>query len=84
MADKLEIIICLGSSCFSRGNKALVKQIDDYLKNNRLKDKVFYHGSHCFGLCEKGPILKIGEKMYHQVNQDNILKILNENLGNLT
>ena len=58
MSKKIELVICLGSSCFARGNKSLVRKIDEYLKVNRLKDKVYYHGGHCFGKCENGPVIK--------------------------
>ncbi len=40
MDHKKEIVICLGSSCFARGNKQTVKIIQDYLKNNNLEKDV--------------------------------------------
>ncbi|MDD4848802.1 MAG: NAD(P)H-dependent oxidoreductase subunit E [Bacteroidales bacterium] len=80
-ADKIEIVICLGSSCFSRGNKSMVKQIDDYIKAHRLTERVFYHGSHCFGACEKGPVMRIGNNFYYQVTPENLHKILYDNFG---
>ena len=73
---KKEIIICLGSSCFSRGNKKTVQLIKDYIKNNQLEDKVFFHGNHCSGNCENGPIIKIDNKEYQNVSPDNIIYLL--------
>ena len=72
MDNKKEIIICLGSSCFARGNKQTVKVIAEYLKVNKLENEVFYHGNHCFGKCDKGPFVKIGEQIHESVNSENI------------
>ncbi len=76
MATKTEITICLGSSCFSRGNKKLVRIIDEYLKKNHLSEKVYYHGNHCFGNCDKGPIVSIDGKHFEHVSEENIIEIL--------
>jgi NADH:ubiquinone oxidoreductase subunit E len=35
--EKHEISICMGSSCFARGNKATCKKIKSYLKKNDIE-----------------------------------------------
>ncbi len=74
--DKIEIIICLGSSCFSRGNKTTLRIIDDFLKKHDLKQYVHFRGNHCFGLCEDGPILKINERVLRQVDGESAVRAL--------
>jgi len=76
---KTEINICLGSSCFARGNKKLVNIIKTYLREHKLEDKVYFHGNHCFGMCDKGPILQINDTIYENVNLTNIFEILVKN-----
>jgi NADH:ubiquinone oxidoreductase subunit E len=61
MSQAKVLHICLGSSCFSRGNKDLVAFIKEYLKKNHLEDKVVFKGARCMGNCSKGPNMKIGE-----------------------
>lgn len=78
---KTEIVICLGSSCFSRGNKKTLKIIQEYIIERNLKDKVFFHGAHCLGKCDKGPLLQIGGKEYEDVTSDNVVELLNSIFG---
>jgi NADH:ubiquinone oxidoreductase subunit E len=59
MAQRIEMQICLGSSCFSRGNKDVVMFIREYLRKNHLDDKVIFKGARCMGLCSNGPNLNI-------------------------
>jgi NADH:ubiquinone oxidoreductase subunit E len=80
MAEKIEIIICLGSSCFARGNKKMVQSIEAYINEHQLKERVYFHGGHCFGNCDKGPILKIRGKMYEKVDPMNVIDILAKEL----
>jgi len=76
--QKKEIIICLGSSCFARGNKAVVKLITEYLKEHNLQNDVKFHGERCFGKCADGPSLKLGEKFYENTDPESIIKILED------
>ncbi|MEI8203589.1 MAG: NAD(P)H-dependent oxidoreductase subunit E [Bacteroidota bacterium] len=80
MKNKSEIVICLGSSCFARGNKEVVHIIKLYLEDKNLTDKVFYHGAHCFGNCENGSCIKINGKQIESVNAENIIDYLNKEL----
>lgn len=78
MEKKIEIAICLGSSCFSRGNKEVLKIIETFIENHNLKERVYFHGAHCFGNCNQGPMLKIDDKLFEMVDSSNIHMILNE------
>jgi NADH:ubiquinone oxidoreductase subunit E len=73
-----ELVICLGSSCFARGNKKILETIQQYMRDNQLDGRVKFRGNHCFGKCNRGPVLKIGENIYEQVNEDNLEEILNK------
>ncbi|MEN8202030.1 MAG: NAD(P)H-dependent oxidoreductase subunit E [Bacteroidota bacterium] len=76
-----EIKICMGSSCFSRGNKQTLQLIQKYLKDHQLERDVILKGNHCFGDCSSGPVVKIGSKVFERVNQDGILEILENEFG---
>ena len=76
-----EIKICMGSSCFSRGNRQTLHLIQLYLKEHQLDRDVILKGNHCFGECSEGPQVKIGSKVYEEVTSENILEILENELG---
>jgi len=73
-----EISICMGSSCFARGNKATLQQIKQYIEVHNIEDKVIFKGSRCFDKCGKGPNLMIDDKLFHQVRAENVETILDQ------
>jgi len=75
-----EIEICLGSSCFSRGNREVVQVIRDYLRKNHLDDKVIFRGARCMNRCSEGPFLIINGKTFIQTTLTDIEKILEKEL----
>ena len=63
--EKPKIVICIGSSCFSRGNTKNVEIAEKYLEENGYKDEVDVDlsGSLCQGHCAEGPIVVINTKV---------------------
>jgi NADH:ubiquinone oxidoreductase subunit E len=78
---KTEIRICLGSSCFARGNKKMVQVIMQFLNQHQLQDKVIFHGSHCFGHCGEGPMIMIGEELIHSLDPEEVKLLLKKHFG---
>ena len=76
MGQSYEIEICLGSSCFSRGNREVVQVIRDYLRKNHLDDKVILRGARCMNRCSEGPFININGKTFVQIGVADIEKIL--------
>lgn len=83
MAHGIEMHICLGSSCFSRGNKEVVSFIRDYLKRNHLEDKVVFKGARCMGHCSNGPNLRINDVINEGVTLARIEGILEKELAKI-
>ena len=81
MSKIKELTICLGSSCFARGNRKTLAIIQNYIKENKLEGKVKFKGNHCFGNCSDGPILKIDDRIYKKVTEDGTIGILEKELG---
>lgn len=83
MKDKIDLQICLGSSCFSRGNKKIVKLVEEYIKLNNLANRVYFHGGHCFSKCEKGPTLFANGIYYHNLTEETIEEVLGKIFGKM-
>lgn len=75
---KRTIRICLGSSCFSRGNKANLEAVKEYLAEKGISADVSFSGILCEDMCDRGPIISIDDKIYEGVNLSRLLKILQE------
>ena len=71
------ITICMGSSCFSRGNNRNIEVIQDYLASETLPPGVELTGHLCQGHCKSGPNVTINAKMYHEVDPIVIIGLLN-------
>ncbi|HRW21765.1 MAG TPA: NAD(P)H-dependent oxidoreductase subunit E [Bacteroidales bacterium] len=78
MNKKVEITICLGSSCFSRGNRDLVSFVQDYIAEHKLHDSVNFKGGHCFGACNKGPVVIINGQQYYSLTRQKLGELLND------
>ena len=79
--NKKEVVICLGSSCFARGNKHLVKVVNDYLRDRNLLNEVRFHGERCFGQCAVGPSLKLDGKLIERLDEDSVIALLDDFFG---
>lgn len=83
MNKKYELQICLGSSCFSRGNRELVQYIKDYLKKNHLDDRVIFKGARCLGHCANGPVMIINDTIIERIKMSDVDKLLDKEFGTL-
>lgn len=73
---KNEIVICLGSSCYVRGNKKNLETIKKFLKENGLKEQCEFTGKLCSNKCEEGPVVKINGELFCKVKQSELPDIL--------
>jgi NADH:ubiquinone oxidoreductase subunit E len=78
--EPTELVICMGSSCFSRGNKRNIRLIQDYIDVHGLCGKVRMKGHLCEGLCKDGPNITIDERVFSQVEPDALEVFLEDNL----
>ncbi len=71
-----EIKICMGSSCFARGNAENLEFLEKYIKENSIDAEVEVYGSRCENICEKGPNIIVDGTIYNDVNTEKIIEIL--------
>ncbi len=73
-----KITICMGSSCFARGNEKNVALCEEFLAARGLRDEVDVElgASLCTGNCAKGPVVVVDGKMYTNVDRGVMTDIL--------
>lgn len=74
--SKKEIIVCMGSSCFARGNAQNLEFIENYINEKNLNATVELAGSRCEGKCADGPNIIIDGVEYNNVNEEKIKEIM--------
>ncbi len=72
----MKITVCMGSSCFARGNMENLEFIEEYIKNNKLDAQIELAGSRCEGDCAKGPNIIIDGKEYNNITINDLEEIL--------
>ena len=68
---KPKITICMGSSCFARGNEKNLEFCEKFLAERGLQDEVDCElaGSLCTSNCAVGPVVIVDGKTYTHVDQ---------------
>ncbi|MDR3197410.1 MAG: NAD(P)H-dependent oxidoreductase subunit E [Planctomycetaceae bacterium] len=67
---KPKIVVCLGSSCFARGNDEIICVIEEYLLKNNYCDEVDLEisGSLCQECCADGPNVLVNGTIYNHAD----------------
>ena len=73
---KYNIKVCMGSSCFARGNQQNLAFIEEYIKENNLDADIELIGGLCEEKCESGPNIYINDNFYNEVDEDKLKQIL--------
>lgn len=76
----ITVTICMGSSCFSRGNAATAEAIQRYVSENGLHDKVAVRGCLCEGECKNGPNIRVDDTLYENVSPEMAVDIISRQL----
>jgi NADH:ubiquinone oxidoreductase subunit E len=81
MTQKLKITICMGSSCFARGNEENLRTIEDYIQEHQFADRIELSGRCCARQCAEGPNVSIDGVLYNKVGKDLLLNLLKEKIS---
>ncbi len=77
----VKIELCMGSSCFARGNSGILTAIENYIEENGLEDKVELEGHLCLGRCNNGPHIAINGKEYSALDAENVVDLIRKELS---
>lgn len=77
----MTVQICMGSSCFSRGNGENLRVLKQHLEKHHLGLLVRPIGHLCEGKCSEGPNIMIDGRMFHRVTPEMLRTLLEDRLG---
>ena len=75
-SDTIEVTLCMGSSCFARGNAENLERLRRFALNHRGRIALRLTGSLCQSQCGNGPNLEIGGEAHPGVSQQEIDALL--------
>lgn len=81
MQKKYEITVCMGSSCFSRGNSITASLVTQFVQDKGLSENVNVCGCLCDGECKNGPNIKINGKLFSNISPEGLYDLLEHELG---
>lgn len=76
-AETLKITLCMGSSCFARGNGGNLETIEQLICTAGLNAQVELTGTRCEERCTEGPNILINGRLYKGVTPEILPDILN-------
>ena len=62
----MKITVCIGSSCHIKGSRQVVEQLQYFINENNLGDKVELGGTFCMGKCQQGVCVTVDD-VFHSV-----------------
>ena len=68
--------VCLGSSCYVRGNDKMLAFLEKYIGESKKDISVQLLGCRCTNACQDGPNIFIGDTKYSHPSQDELMQIL--------
>lgn len=72
----ISVEICMGSSCYSRGNSKSLELAEDFISKNTLENKIQLSGKLCLGNCSEGPNIIVDGKLHKHCEPACIIDLL--------
>ncbi len=76
MKSSKTLEICMGSSCFARGNREFIHIIEEYINTNTLEVEVNLRGCLCNNECGNGPVMKVDDVEHNQLTEEKVMNVL--------
>ena len=67
----MKITVCIGSSCHIKGSRQVVEQLQYFINENNLGDKVELGGTFCMGKCQQGVCVTVDD-VFHSVTPSTV------------
>ncbi|NLE77089.1 MAG: (2Fe-2S) ferredoxin domain-containing protein [Chloroflexi bacterium] len=61
------VIVCLGSSCYTRGSEQLAEALEALVVREGVQEQVDLRGALCMEHCSMGVSVQVDDRVYRQV-----------------
>jgi len=75
---KHQIKICMGSSCFARGNQNNLETLETLMLENKFECDIELTGSRCENRCSCGPNIEIDGQLYNRLDNGSLIELINK------
>jgi NADH:ubiquinone oxidoreductase subunit E len=76
-----EIVVCMGSACFSRGNTSTIHAVQEYIKSKGLESTAEITGTLCQQKCREGPNIQVDGECLCGIDPATLPALLDKHLG---
>jgi NADH-quinone oxidoreductase subunit G len=80
---KVDVSVCLGTSCFLRGSEGLLRGLTRHVEDNGLERLVDIRGHFCFEQCDSGPSITLNGERIQQCTIERARQLVDEQLAKL-
>ena len=84
MKKKIEVSLCMGSSCFTRGNNRLLEAVEGLIRKNSWEELVELSGSRCENRCGDGPNVVVDGVLHQRLDEGALMDLIAEKVGTLS
>lgn len=78
MDKAVTIEMCMGSSCFARGNNMTAAHIQEMINDRGWEQQVGIKGTLCQNLCKEGPVVIVNGVLYKRIDMASLLDAVEE------
>jgi len=78
---KVQVELCLGSSCFARGNNRILTYLEQYIDEEGVAGQVTVTGHLCMGNCSSGPVVRVNGTDYFDLNEKEMITLVEGHLN---
>lgn len=79
MEAKMNITVCIGSSCHIKGSRQVVEQLQQLILKNNLGNYVELGATFCMGTCQQGVCVTIDDRFF-SVKPETVSEFFHENI----
>jgi len=76
----VKIELCMGSSCFARKNSRVLTDLEAFIEENQLSEKIEIIGHLCMNNCSGGPVIRINDITYLDKDEKEIRELIEVDL----